>query len=76
LKNILCIEILSNDVYIEYIDGDIQYISFTQAKKILSKESHDSIKFSCVDSKRSVAFLNSLLHKYTIINDSLIPRTH
>jgi len=75
LKNILCIEILSNDVYIEFTDGDIQYISFTQAKKILSKEFY-SIKFSCIDSARSVAFLNSLLHKYTIIDDILVPRTH
>ena len=68
MRNILCIEILSNDVYIEYTNGDIQYTSFTQAKKILSKGSYDSIKFSCIDSKRSVDFLNSLLHKYTIIN--------
>lgn len=74
LKNILCIEILKSDVYIEYSCGNIQYISFTQAKKILLKELHTSIKFSCCDSTRSVTFLNSLLYKYTIINDTLVPR--
>jgi len=72
LKNTLCIEILSNDVYIEYTNGDIQYVSFTQAKKILSKKSPNSIKFFCVDSKPSVDFLNNLLHKYEVFNDTLV----
>ena len=76
MKNILCIEILSNDVYIEFINGDIQYMSFTQAKKILSRESHNSMKFFCTDSIRSVDFLNSLLHKYEILNDTLVLKTN
>lgn len=73
-KNIICIEISKNDVYIEYIDRSFEYVSFTKAKKIIFKILQTSIKYFCFDSERSVTFLNSLLTKYKIEGDSLVLR--
>jgi len=78
LKNkILCIEILKNDVYIEFQNGEIQYLSFSKAKKILFSNANKTttpIKYFCTDSDRSVIFLNNLLNKYTIADDTLVSR--
>lgn len=71
-KNILCIEISQNDVYIEYTNRDFEYISFTKAKKIIFKTLPPLMKYSCTDSEKSVNFLNSLLTKYTLKKDTLV----
>lgn len=71
-KNILCIEISKKDVYVEYTNGDFEYISFTKAKKIIFQTLPIILKYSCVDSEKSVNFLNSLLTKYSIHSDTLV----
>jgi len=71
-KNILCIEISKNDVYIEYSDSNFEYISFTKAKKIILKELPDVINYACVDKEKSINFLNILLNKYKIVGSTLI----
>lgn len=71
-KKILCIDILKNDVYIEYTNREFEYISFTKAKKIVFEISTPSFSYSCMDSKRSVNFLNSLLTRYMTDNDTLV----
>ena len=71
-KNILCIDILKNDVYIEYTNGDIEYVSFTQAKKTIILNSASSITYECVDNEKSVTFLNSLLTRYYISGNKLV----
>lgn len=71
-ENILCIEISKKDVYIEYTNRDFEYISFTKAKKLIFKTLPSKLQYSCVDSERSVNFLNSLLTKYTLYNDFLV----
>ena len=73
-KKILCIDILKNDVYIEYTDGDIEYISFTKAKQIIYATAQEAFIFSCVDEERSNNFLNLLLRRYKIKNNTLILR--
>lgn len=71
-KNILCLDILKNDVYIEYTDRESEYISFTKAKKIVFELSPLSFTYSCVDSRKSVEFLNSLLTRYMIYDNRLM----
>lgn len=71
-KNILCIEISKNDVYVEYENRDFEYISFTKAKKLIYKTLPTIVKYSCVDSEKSVNFLNTLLTKYKLCDDSLV----
>lgn len=73
-KKILCIDILKNDVYVEYTCGDIEYISFTKAKKIIYSISPEKFIFSCSDYEKSNKFLNSLLGRYRIENNILVLR--
>lgn len=63
---------MEKDVYIEYSNNEFEYLSFTKAKKIILKKSPTPLPYNCVDKEKSVAFLNSLLNKYKIINDILI----
>ena len=71
-KNILCIEISKKDVYIEYTNSDFEYISLNKTKKIIFQTLPIKLKYSCVDSEKSVNFLNSLLTKYTIHLNTLV----
>lgn len=71
-KNILCIDILKNDVYVEYTDGEIEYVSFTKAKKIISLHQPITMSYACIDNEKSVSFLNSLLTKYAIQGNKLV----
>ena len=67
-------DILKNDVYLEYTDGDIEYVSFTKAKQIVYSFSQEKFIFSCSDEERSNKFLNSLLGRYKIEHDTLVLR--
>ncbi len=73
-KKIFCIEILQNDVYIEYTDGDVEYISFTKAKKMIYLSHQEQFRFSCVDDEKSNNFLNNLLARYKMDHDMLTIR--
>ena len=73
-KKILCIEILQNDIYLEYTNGDIKYLSFTKAKLIIYASHQEQFKFSCVDHEKSNTFLNTLLARYKIDHDVLVLR--
>ena len=73
-KKILCIDILKNDVYIEYTDGDIEYISFTKAKQIIYALKQEKFSFSCSDEERSNNFLNLILRRYKIESNALVLR--
>ena len=73
-KKILCIDILKNDVYMEYTDGDIEYISFTKAKQIIYATQQETFTVSCADEERSNNFLNLLLRRYKIENSTLLLR--
>ena len=64
----IVLEILPNDVYFENEKKDSSYISFNKARTIIFKDLPKIIKYSCVDSKRSVDFLNLLLTKYKVCN--------
>jgi len=73
-KKILCIDILKNDVYIEYTDGDIEYISFTKTKQIIYALKQEKFSFSCSDEERSNNFLNLILRRYKIESNTLVLR--
>jgi len=64
----IVLEILQDDIYYEDENKNSSYISFHKARTIILKDLPENIKFSCIDSKRSVDFLNSLLTKYMIYN--------
>lgn len=68
----LYIDISKKDVYLEYINGDFEYISFAKAKKMIFEALPQTLKYSCVDSLKSVNFLNSLLTRYKLHNNTLI----
>lgn len=74
MKKIFCIEILQSDVYLEYTNGDIQYLSFTKAKHIIYLLHQEQFKFSCVDHEKSNSFLNKLLTRYKIDHNRLVLR--
>lgn len=73
-KKILHIEILHQDVYIEYTNGEIEYASFTKARKVIYSSNQAQFKYSCVDSEKSNVFLNTLLARYKISQDTLLLR--
>lgn len=66
------IDIMEKDIYIEYTNGDSEYISFTKAKKLIYKKLPTNIMYNCANSEKSVTFLNILLNKYNSINNILI----
>lgn len=71
-KVILYIDILKNDVYIKYTTGEIEYVSFTKAEKIISLYLPSTITNACVDNERSVNLINTLLTNYTRQGTKLI----
>ena len=75
--NIKYIEIGQKDVYIEYEEGGEElsgYFSFSRARKMLYVSNNFSIRHSCVDSERSVKFLNSLLGRFKTVGHDLVRR--
>ena len=73
-KNIFFIDILKNDVYIEFVNRESQYISFTKAKRVIFGTATPMFAYSCCDSEKSVAFLNSLLTRYKAHDSQLTLR--
>jgi hypothetical protein len=71
-KHIHSMDIMKDDVYIEYTNGENEYISFSKAKKTIKLLIPKKINFFCLDSERSVHFLNSLLNQYNISHNKLI----
>lgn len=63
---------MEKDIYVEYSNSHFEYISFTKAKKLILKELPAKINYSCVDKEKSSNFLNALLNKYKIIDNTLI----
>lgn len=59
-KEIFYIDILKNDVYVEYSTREFEYVSFTKAKKLIKEHRPKTLPYFCTDHRRSVDFLNSL----------------
>ena len=66
------IDIMAKDIYLEYTNSDFEYISFTKAKNLILRELPNDLKYNCVDEEKSTNFLNTLLKKYKIIDNTLI----
>lgn len=69
--NIKYIDIMPFDIYIEYVDGNFEYISFTKALMIINHCKPINMKFTISDSEKSSNFLNKLLTSYHISDDIL-----
>ncbi|MCK9477550.1 MAG: hypothetical protein M0R46_17245 [Candidatus Muirbacterium halophilum] len=69
--NIKYIDIMPFDIYIEYVDGNFEYISFTKALRTINYYKPINMKFTISDSEKSSNFLNKLLTNYYISNDIL-----
>ncbi len=69
--NIKYIDIMPFDIYIEYVDGNFEYISFTKALMTINHYKPINMKFTISDSEKSSNFLNKLLTNYYISNDIL-----
>jgi hypothetical protein len=65
------IDIMADKVYIEFINNESKYTSFTNIKKIINEVQPKTIKYNCVDNEKSIKFLNTLLNKYMIKGDVL-----
>lgn len=63
---------MEKDIYIEYSNGEFEYISFTKAKKLILTYLPTIFLYNCIDSEKSINFLNSILKKYKIIDNQLI----
>ena len=66
------IDIMEKDIYMEYSNGDFEYLSFTKAKNLILRELPNVLNYTCVDKEKSINFLNTLLMKYKIIDNSMI----
>jgi hypothetical protein len=66
------IDVMEKDIYIEYSNGEFEYISFTKAKKLILTYLPTIFLYNCIDSEKSINFLNSILKKYKIIDNQLI----
>jgi hypothetical protein len=66
------IDIMEKDIYIEYSNYDFEYMSFSKAKKTILKKLPKSIAYVCNDTTKSIDFLNSILHKYKMVDNTLI----
>ena len=51
--NIKYIDIMPFDIYIEYFDGNFEYISFTKALRIINYYKPINMKFTISDSEKS-----------------------
>lgn len=71
MTNIKYIDIMPFDIYIEYVDGNFEYISFTKALMTINHYKPINMKFTISDSEKSSNFLNKLLTNYYISNDIL-----
>jgi len=66
------IDIMEKDIYMEYSNGDFEYLSFTKVKNLIFKELPNVLNFNCADKEKSINFLNTLLSKYKIVDNSMI----
>lgn len=63
---------MEKDIYIEYSNGDFEYLSFTKAKNLILRELPNVLNYTCVDKEKSINFLNNLLTKYRTNENTLI----
>ena len=63
---------MEKDIYLEYSNGHFEYLSFTKAKNLILKELPNVLNFNCADKEKSTNFLNTLLRKYKIIDNTMI----
>lgn len=63
------IDIMAKDVYIEYSNGDFEYLSFTKTKNLIKREQPHELKYNCADVEKSLKFLNTILINYKIANN-------
>jgi len=63
---------MEKDIYIEYSNGNFEYLSFTKAKNLILRELPNVLNYTCVDKEKSINFLNTLLMKYKIIDKTMI----
>ena len=60
MENIKCLEILADQVYIEFTDNDSDYISYHKAKQIIKESNQVQIPYSLADSQRAIDFIHSI----------------
>jgi hypothetical protein len=65
------VEILNDKIYLEFMNGDSDFYSYSRAKKLIFNELPNSINIGCVDTDRAVKFLNILGTKYYREKDKL-----
>ena len=63
---------MEKDIYLEYSNGDFKYLSFTKAKNLILKELPNVLNYNCADKEKSITFLNTLLMKYKIMDNTMI----
>ena len=71
-KSIKYIDIMAKDIYIEYTNGDFEYLSFARTNNLINKVKPHEFKYNCADSEKSIKFLNKLLTKYRTNGNTLI----
>lgn len=67
---IKCLDILKDKVYIEYVNNDSDYISFTIAKERIKRTKQELISYTCVDATRAVDFVNNIPNRHTLLKEN------
>lgn len=68
------VEIGASKVYVEDIEGDSKYLSYSATKKALFAQESIDARVDVVDNEKAVKFLNTLLGRCEIKKDRLITR--
>ena len=66
------VEVGEKDCYIEYKNGDSDYVSFHRASKIIRALEPISFRISTVDNEKSVNFINKLTTKYAMQSNRMV----
>ncbi|MGD9552995.1 MAG: hypothetical protein AB7V28_01190 [Arcobacteraceae bacterium] len=66
------IDIMEKDVYVEFMQNEFNYLSFSKTKKLIWEQLPTCIIYNCAEHEKSRAFLNTLLNKYKSVDNLLI----
>lgn len=64
------IEVLSDKVYVEFVNNDSEYMTRKKAKELIRNSNVKRIPYVCCDSEKALDFINSIpFKKMVFIND-------
>lgn len=63
------IEVLSDKVYVEFVNNDSEYMTRRKAKALIKNSDVKRIPYVCCDNKKALDFINSIPFKKMVFNN-------